>query len=99
MSRLLSMMPIFKALDKDSDGELSSEEIAGATAALKNLDMDDDGKLTSEEMMPDMSQFQRGGRGGGGGRGGPGGGGGRGGRGGGGERGGGGARPERPDFD
>lgn len=44
--------PIQAALDVDGDGELSSEEIAGAVAALKKLDKNGDGKLDREELRP-----------------------------------------------
>jgi hypothetical protein len=43
-----------QALDKNSDGELSSEEINGATAALKALDKNKDGKIDREEQRPDF---------------------------------------------
>lgn len=49
--RMMQMLPIFKALDKDGDGELSSSEIEGAIAALKTCDKNGDGKLTGEEIM------------------------------------------------
>ncbi len=72
MLRMMALMPVIKALDKDGNNELSKEEIENAVAALKTLDKDNDGKISTEEMSPDMSQF--GGRGGrGAGRGGPGG--------------------------
>lgn len=59
---MMRMMPIMASLDRNSDGEISEEEIAGATAALKSLDANRDGKLTAEELRP---QFQgRGGEGG-----------------------------------
>ncbi len=58
----MRMMPVFAALDKDQDGELSAEEINNAVAALKTLDKDNDGKLSADEMRPDMSAM--GGRGG-----------------------------------
>ena len=44
--------PLMIALDADKDGELSAEEIANATAALKALDKNADGKLTKEELRP-----------------------------------------------
>ena len=82
ISRMLALLPIMKAIDKDGNGELSREEIKNAARAINELDADKDGVVSSEELMPDMSQLR-----GGGGRGGQGG---RGGR-----RGGG--RPERDD--
>ncbi len=61
--------PLLRALDADSDGELSAKEIENATAALKTLDADKDGKLNRTELM---GEFGRpGGRGPGGGFGGP----------------------------
>ena len=56
------MNPIFAALDKDEDGEISSSEIENAIAALKTLDKNTDGKITSDEVTP---QFGRSGPGGG----------------------------------
>jgi Ca2+-binding EF-hand superfamily protein len=44
--------PVIVALDIDADGTLSTEEIEGATAALKKLDKDSDGKLSREELLP-----------------------------------------------
>jgi predicted O-methyltransferase YrrM len=55
-------LPLMTALDADGNGELSAEETAAATMALKKLDKNGDGKLSREELRP---QF--------GGRGGPGG--------------------------
>jgi Ca2+-binding EF-hand superfamily protein len=46
--------PIMQALDKNNDGELSSEEINGAVAALKALDKNKDGKIDREELRPDF---------------------------------------------
>ena len=66
MSRMLEMLPLMKALDKDGNGELSEEEINNAVKAIKTLDKDKNGKISSEEMMPDMPFGRGGGRGGGG---------------------------------
>ncbi|MHB1036820.1 MAG: O-methyltransferase [Pirellulales bacterium] len=60
--------PVVNALDANGDGELSAEEIAGASKVLKALDKNGDGKLGRDEMRP-----QGAGRGGAGGPGGPGG--------------------------
>lgn len=62
-SRMLAMFPVMKALDKDGNGELSEKEINNAVEALKTLDEDKNGKISTEEMMPDISQFDRAGRG------------------------------------
>jgi hypothetical protein len=64
-SRMLAMMPIVIALDKNKDGELSKEEIDGAVTALLTLDKDKDGKISNAEMAPNFLQMNRGGRGGG----------------------------------
>ncbi len=50
----MARLPVMKALDKDQNGELSAEEIAGASAALVALDKDGDGKLSAEELRPVM---------------------------------------------
>ena len=52
----MARLPIVIALDKDKDGALSAEEIAGASAALLTLDKDADGKLSAEEIRPAMQQ-------------------------------------------
>ncbi len=52
--------PTVTMLDKDSDGELSEEELEGASAALLAADKNGDGTLTADELRP------AGGRGGGG---------------------------------
>ncbi|MBX3438313.1 MAG: hypothetical protein KF861_12540 [Planctomycetaceae bacterium] len=53
--------PVMAALDTNKDGELSAEEIANASVALKSLDKNDDGKLTPDEVRPQFAF--RGGRG------------------------------------
>ena len=55
----MRMFPVMVALDSDGNGEISSEEIKGAVAALKKLDKNKDGKLTEDELRPSF-----GGRGG-----------------------------------
>ena len=55
----LRMFPVMAALDSDGNGEISTEEIKGAVAALKKLDKNKDGKLTEDELRPNF-----GGRGG-----------------------------------
>lgn len=46
--------PLVRALDTDRNGELSADEIAGASEALKKLDRNGDGKVTREEVGPPM---------------------------------------------
>ena len=48
----LARLPVYKALDKDGNGELSAEEIKNASAALLTLDADKDGKLSGEVIAP-----------------------------------------------
>jgi Ca2+-binding EF-hand superfamily protein len=43
---------LFRALDADGDGTISSEEIEAAPEALKKLDKDGDGSLARSEVMP-----------------------------------------------
>ena len=61
--------PFLSALDPDSDGTISAEEMAAAATSLKTLDKNGDGQLGEEELMPQPSGGR--GRGGPGGRGGP----------------------------
>jgi Ca2+-binding EF-hand superfamily protein len=44
----------FTALDTNSDGEISSDEINNAPAALKKLDKNGDGQITEDEVRPMM---------------------------------------------
>ena len=44
--------PVIRVLDRDRDGRLSAEEIAGASQALLELDRNEDGELGHEEMHP-----------------------------------------------
>jgi hypothetical protein len=44
--------PLESALDADDDGEISADEIAKASDALKKLDRNGDGKLTGREYRP-----------------------------------------------
>ena len=44
--------PLMDVLDANHDGELSAEEIAGASQALLKLDKNGDGKLDREELRP-----------------------------------------------
>lgn len=43
---------LIRALDRDADGEISAEEIKGASESLAKLDKNGDGKLTRDELMP-----------------------------------------------
>ncbi len=52
---MMRMMPIVSTLDADSDGNLSSEEIQNASAALKKLDKNDDGKVDMSELRPQFA--------------------------------------------
>ena len=45
------MKRLMAVLDRDGDGELSEEEMAGAVAMLKKLDLDKDGTITAEELQ------------------------------------------------
>lgn len=44
--------PIFTALDTNNDGNISADEIANATEALKTLDKNGDGSLSRDEYIP-----------------------------------------------
>ncbi len=59
---MMRMLPVMAALDADQNGEISSDEIAKATQALKALDKNSDGKLTIEEIRPKMDGMMHGGR-------------------------------------
>ena len=59
---MMRMLPVMAALDADQNGEISSDEIAKATQALKALDKNSDGKLTIEEIRPNMEGMLPGGR-------------------------------------
>mgnify|MGYP000750952178 CR=1 FL=1 len=60
----MRVLPIVTALNTDRNGEISSEEIEDAVAALKKLDKNKDGKLTEDELRPSFGG-SRGGFGGG----------------------------------
>ena len=63
-SRGPGALPVVIALDKDKDGDLSTEEMANATAALTELDENGDGNLTGAEFLPDFGGRGRRGPGG-----------------------------------
>jgi Ca2+-binding EF-hand superfamily protein len=46
--------PILAALDTNSDGEISSAEIAAAATSLKKLDKNGDGQLSEDEVRPNF---------------------------------------------
>jgi Ca2+-binding EF-hand superfamily protein len=46
------MDPLLRALDRNRDGVLSEDEIAGAPDALKTLDANGDGELSADELRP-----------------------------------------------
>jgi collagen type III alpha len=48
----MGLPPVMAALDENADGELSTSEIEGASAALKSLDKNNDGRLDGEELRP-----------------------------------------------
>ena len=43
---------VYRAIDADSDGTLSADELSKAADALKKLDKDGDGKVTRRELLP-----------------------------------------------
>ncbi len=63
-ARMMRMFPVIVALDKDGNGEVSSEERADTVKFLMGLDKDKDGELTRDELMPSFGGRSRGGRGG-----------------------------------
>ncbi len=44
--------PLYAALDKNADGEISADELKEATTSLLTLDKNGDGKLTDDETRP-----------------------------------------------
>jgi hypothetical protein len=44
--------PVMDVLDANKDREISAEELANATVALKTLDKNNDGKLSDDEIRP-----------------------------------------------
>lgn len=62
MQRMMQRLPVLAALDADSDGVITAEEIENASEALSALDENDDGQLDAEELRPGFAQRGRGGR-------------------------------------
>ena len=59
VARMLLSLPAFQALDTNSDGQLSADEVNLATAALKRIDRNGDGKLSRGEWMPSQQSGNR----------------------------------------
>jgi hypothetical protein len=53
--------PILKALDTDTNGELSATEIDNAPTSLRTLDTNSDGVLTRDELCPARPEMSDGG--------------------------------------
>lgn len=51
-ARPMRVPPLQAALDTNSDGEITKEEIASAASTLLALDKDKDGKVSAEELRP-----------------------------------------------
>lgn len=56
----MPLFPLMKALDADSDGEISADEMKNAAVALAKLDRNKDGKLDHTELRPDFGGRGRG---------------------------------------
>ena len=50
--QMMQSQPLFRALDANQDGSISTAEMNNATAALRSLDKDSDGTLSSQELRP-----------------------------------------------
>ena len=61
---MMKFMPILAALDGNSDGVISAEEINNTPMSLKKLDKNNDGQLTADEIRPMGGRGGRGGFGG-----------------------------------
>ncbi len=55
------VFPVQAALDTNSDGTISQDEIANAPKALRKLDKNGDGKLTEDEVRPNFERRESGG--------------------------------------
>ncbi len=58
MPRMMARIPLIRALDANSDGEISQAEMENAVARLKRLDRNGDGQLTADELRPRMNMQQ-----------------------------------------
>lgn len=56
MKQMLPRLPLFQALDRDRDGELSAAELEAAPSNLKRLDRDRDGNIGQQELRPSRSR-------------------------------------------
>ena len=56
---MMRALPVIVALDENKDGEISSDEIEKAEAALAKLDKNGDGKLSGDEVRPSRDGGQR----------------------------------------
>jgi len=50
----IRMDPVLAAMDTNSDGTLSAEELRTAAKSIRTLDIDGDGKITRDELMTTM---------------------------------------------
>ena len=53
------VLPVQAALDANSDGVISADEIAQSPAALRKLDKNGDGNLTEDEVRPNFDRERR----------------------------------------
>lgn len=60
LGQLMKALPLVKALDADSDGELSATEIENASKTLLKLDSNGDGKISAEELKPNPADVMPG---------------------------------------
>lgn len=52
----IRMDPVLAAIDTNSDGTISADEIRNAAKSIRKLDLDGDGKVTQEELTTAMRQ-------------------------------------------
>jgi Ca2+-binding EF-hand superfamily protein len=60
LGQLMKALPLVKALDADSDGELSTIEIENASKSLMKLDTNGDGKISADELKPNPADVMPG---------------------------------------